>query len=114
MKLDGWSVVIVVGILGACYLAELRRRDDIAAARTEIAKLRAVAESAPPRDPLIPELAQRTEWLREVLRVLVREELIEGRAELPDPPPGWAPIELLPEEGDVKNTGKRAWREALR
>ncbi len=31
-----------------------------------------------------------------------------------DPPPGWARIELFHEEGQVKHTGKRAWRDAMR
>lgn len=89
-------------------------RAEVAALRAEVATLRAkLAEPLPP-DPRTAQLVQRTEWLREVLRVLVHEELIEGRAEIPDPPPGWARIELFPEEGQVKHTGKRAWREAMR
>jgi hypothetical protein len=82
--------------------------------RAEVALLRESMAQPLPADPRTAQLVQRTEWLREVLRVLVREELIEGRAKLPDPPPGWAEIKLLPEEGVVKHTGKRAWREALR
>lgn len=94
---------------------QLSHRDRTTAAlRAEVATLRASLAQPLPADPRTSQLVQRTEWLREVLRVLVREELIEGRATLPDPPPGWAEIELLPEEGVAKHTGKRAWREAMR
>lgn len=116
-RIDGWLVVVATGSLLAWAGSALSSRDrdrTTTALRAEVATLRASLAQPLPADPRTPQLVQRTEWLREVLRVLVREELIEGRATLPDPPPGWAEIELLPEEGVAKNTGKRAWREGLR
>ncbi len=108
--------VIVCSVLAWAGSALSGRDRDrtTAALRAEVATLRAKLAEPLPADPRTAQLVQRTEWLREVLRVLVHEELIEGRAELPDPPPGWARIELFPEEGVVKHTGKRAWREGLR
>lgn len=117
-RLDDWlAVAVIVGSLLAWAGSALSGRDRdraTAALRAEVATLRASLAQPLPADPRTAQLVQRTEWLREVLRVLVREELIEGRATLPDPPPGWAAIELLPEEGAARHTGKRAWREGLR
>ncbi len=67
-----------------------------------------------PRDPIVYDLATRTEYLRTVLRVLVRETYESGdRVRLPDPPPGWPAI-TLSSDGPATHTGKRAWREGLR
>ena len=67
-----------------------------------------------PRDPIVYDLATRTEYLRTVLRVLVRETYESGdRVRLPDPPPGWPAI-TLGGDGPATHTGKRAWREGLR
>jgi hypothetical protein len=115
-RFDGWLVVVATGSMLAWAGSALSSRDrdrTTTALRAEVATLRASLAQPLPADPRTSQLVQRTEWLREVLRVLVREELIEGRATLPDPPPGWPAI-TLSSDGPSKNTGKRAWREGLR
>lgn len=70
-----------------------------------------------PLVPLIPLLVNRTEYLRTILRVLIREGYEakdSARVRLPDPPPGWDPITLSSDESKPgKHSGRRAWRNDL-
>ena len=115
MKAFTYATATVLALaMAGVILGGVDRDKRIARAQADATACLAAIAKPIPRDPIVYDLATRTEYLRTVLRVLVRETYESGdRVRLPDPPPGWPAI-TLSSDGPATHTGKRAWREGLR